>query len=99
MTESSVPHPDELRRVTAYLADQAAELACKAGVGGMETAGSFVSFLAANPERVEAFIADPVLLGGPPVEFHIEGCLSWHGQNGKIYEPRDIRKLRGRHDH
>lgn len=91
------PTADELRRSVAYLAKMASALAWQAGVGGMETAGGFVSYLAANPERVENFIT-----GGAsdlPPSFHVEGCLSWHGMDGKIHHPRDIRKTGGRFEH
>lgn len=88
---------DELRRATAYLARIATDMAWQAGVGAMETAGGFVSFLAANPDRAEDFMA-----GGPialPPAFHVEGCLSWHGMDGKIHTPREVRKIAGRHEH
>ena len=92
------PCPDELRRVTAYLAQLAADFSYQAGVGGMETAGGFVSFLAANPERAEDFIADPICLGGYPVKYHVEGCLSWHGADQEIHNPREIRRMEGRYE-
>lgn len=91
------PTPDELRRVTAYLAQVSSDLAWQAGVGGMETAGSFVSYLAANPEQAEQFI-DGSKCDLPP-KWHVEGCLSWHGMDGKIHRPDDIRKMEGRHEH
>ena len=49
------PPADELRRVTAYLANVASDFAFQAGVGSMETAGGWVSFLAANPESASLF--------------------------------------------
>lgn len=84
------PTVDEVERVTRYLAQVASDTARQAGVGGMETAGAIVSYLARNPETV------PILLaGGPadlPIGFHVAGCLSWHGQDGKIHHPGELRR-------
>lgn len=92
------PTPDELVRVSTYLARRATDLGIQAGVGAMETAGAFVSYIAANPERVQAF-----LTGGAadmPLRLHVAGCLSWHGMDGKIHWPSDIRaKEAGHHGH
>lgn len=93
---ASIPSANEMRRVTQFLAQIASDVAYQAGVGGMETAGGFVSYLAANPERVEAFMAGGVF--DIPPQFHVEGCLSWHGMDGKIHRPRDIRARQGRAD-
>ena len=88
------PTTDELARVCAYLARVASDVAWQAGVGGMETAGSFVSFIATNPERAGDFMQGSLV--DLPFPLHTEGCLSWHGSAGKIHNPRDIRADRGR---
>jgi hypothetical protein len=63
----------------------------------METAGSFVSYLAANPEKAEEFTSG--FLYGLPPKWHVEGCLSWHGMDGKIHRPTDVREKDGRREH
>ena len=87
------PTADELRRVTAYLANVASDFAFQAGVGSMETAGGWVSFLAANPEKCEPFLQSP--LKALPADFWLHGCLSWHGKDGKVFTPRMARKTKG----
>lgn len=57
-----------------------------ANVGAMETAGSIVSFLAANPHYLADFLAGGSVIDWP-FGWHTAGCLSWHGQDGKIHWP------------
>lgn len=71
----------------------------QAGVGGMETAGSIISFLADNPDWLGAFMSAGYF--GLPSGFHERGSLTWHGADGKVYSPqfarhgRIIRSLKG----
>lgn len=85
---------DDLARVTKFLAKQAHTFAMQAGVGSMETAGGFVSFLACHPDKCEAYLADP--LGTLPSDFWAQGCLSWHDSNGQVVTPSQAQKLKGR---
>lgn len=82
----------EAERTIKRLAEIAEAFAWQAGVGGMETAGSIVSYLAAHPEHIET-----VLENGPlelPIGWHEQGLLTWHAMNGKIMTPRDARLMR-----
>lgn len=92
-----IPDAEEIARVVAWLAKAATQLAVQAGVGGMETAGGFVSFLAANPEKIPLIVQG--YFSDLPPRFHVEGCLSWHGMDGKIHWPDEIRKMGGRYEH
>lgn len=64
----------------------------QAGVGGMETAGSIVSYLAQHPEQIDDFIAGKTSTMDWPAGWHTEGCLTWHAMNGKIVHPDDVRR-------
>ncbi len=90
------PTPDEVARVCAYLANVAAGVSHQAGVGGIETAGQFVSFLAANPDRAADFVADLIMI--EDVFDPSRGCLSWHAVNGRIVHPSDMRAMKGQPD-
>lgn len=68
------------------------EFGIQAGVGGMETAGAIISYLADNPRDLE-----PFMNGGffeLPAGFHERGRLTWHGMNGKIVHPEYARRAR-----
>lgn len=75
-----------------HLADVSENVGWQAGVGGMETAGGIVSYLAEHPEDLE-----PFMNGGffeLPQGFHERGRLTWHGQNGKVVKPEFVRRAR-----
>lgn len=80
-----------------YLARWAQNFAGMAGVGGMETAGTVISYLAAHPESIPAFI-EHGLVGLPddPHEWIFGGNLSWQGRDGKVYDPAWVRARRSR---
>lgn len=64
----------------------------QAGVGGMETAGKLVSYLATHPRDIE-----PLLRFGVfelPMDWHEQGCLTWHVQNGQLVRPEEARRAR-----
>jgi len=86
---------DELARVTAFLAEQAAGFSSSASVGGMETAGGFVSYLACHPDKCEQWLTDPISAMPKDARFWLYGCLSWHGKDGEIHHPRDARDVEG----
>jgi len=79
--------------VIARIAEVSAAVAWQAGVGGMETAGSIISYLAKHPEHIDAFMAGGSVLDWP-IGWHEHGELSWHGADGKIYQPEDVRRHR-----
>ena len=80
------------REIIQKIAAIADDVAAQAGVGGMETAGGFVSFLAANPDHIADFLNESGGAVDWPVGWHRHGCLSWHGANGNIYTPEHARR-------
>lgn len=85
--------------VIKRIAEAAQAVAFQAGVGGMETAGMFVSVLAAHPEKVAGFLDGSLSIvdDGHLLNAHC-GCLSWHATNGQIVTPADYRNAMGRRD-
>ena len=64
----------------------------QAGIGGMETAGNLVSYLATHPRDIE-----PLLRFGVfelPMDWPERGSLTWHAQNGKLVHPEEARRAR-----
>lgn len=76
------------------IAEAAIAIGWQAGVGAMETAGSIVSYLANNPGQIEDFMAGRTSPVDWPAGWHVHGCLTWHGQDGKIYSPEFVRRQR-----
>lgn len=70
--------PVRASEVITRIADAARAVGFQAGVGAMETAGSIVSFLAANPHRIPDFMAGGSILDWP-FNWHCAGCLTWQG--------------------
>ena len=80
--------PEQIAQtVIQRIAEAARIVAAQAGVGAMETAGSFVSFLAANPSFIDSFLAGESGVIDWPAPWHSSGCLSWQGGDGKIHWP------------
>lgn len=86
------------RQVIEFIAARSEQFSVQAGVGGMETAGGIISYLAHHPEDIE-----PFLNGGIPElreDWFLHGCLTHQAMNGKIVHPeiarrdRIIKKLR-----
>ena len=73
----------------SFIATVARVTSAQAGTGGMETAGSIVSFLAANPQFIDGFLAGGSILDWP-FAWHRNGCLSWHGVDGEIHWPGEM---------
>lgn len=74
------------------LAEVAEAFSGAAGVGGLETAGHLVSYLADHPEHIE-----PLLRHGIPElppEWVEHGSLSYHARNGKVVRPETARRAR-----
>ena len=78
--------------VIEAIASAAQAIGFQAGVGGMETAGSIVSYLAAHPERIEAFLSGSESVLDWPPNWHRYGDLTWHGADGKLYSPEYARR-------
>ena len=76
----------ERAKVVARIAEAAHAIGWQAGVGAMETAGSIVSFLYANPHRIADFMSGGSVLDWPP-DWHQKGYLTWQGMDGKIHYP------------
>jgi len=78
--------------VIQRIAQIAETFAAQAGVGGMETAGNLVSYLAKHPRDIE-----PCLKFGIfelPADWHERGDLTWHALSGKIVRPEAARRAR-----
>lgn len=81
-----------IQRFIELLADRAHVLSLQAGVGGMETAGGVISYLANHPEDIE-----PFMHGGfneLPVIPARKGCLTWHAQSGEVVTPEYAERKR-----
>lgn len=76
----------------AYVARVSEAMSQQAGVGGMETAGQIISYLAKHPDKLDAFLNEGVF--GWPMDWLENGCLTWHAQNGKIVHPDFVRRER-----
>lgn len=84
--------PETIPEFIEFLARLSEAFAAQAGVGGMETAGSIISYLAEHPRDLE-----PLINGGImelPLGWHERGRLSWHAQNGKVVSPEFVRRHR-----
>lgn len=83
-------HPaDTIKRI----ADVAEAVAWQAGVGGCETAGAIISYLAEHPDQVADFMehGSSFLLEIDARKLHATGRLTWHRGDGKVVTPQDLR--------
>jgi hypothetical protein len=71
----------------AHIADA---VAYQAGIGGMETAGGIISYLAEHPRDIEPFLRFGIF--ELPEDWLRRGCLTFHGQDGKIWQPNEARR-------
>jgi hypothetical protein len=74
-------------RVIARIVHDSQLIAWQAGVGGMETAGSIVSYLHEHPEDIPKLMDGTLSVLDWPTRWHMHGCLSWHGADGKLHHP------------
>lgn len=74
-----------------HVAKASEMIAWQAGVGGMETAGSIISYLAENPEALADFMETGSIMDWP-AGWHTHGRLTWHGMNGKLCSPEFARR-------
>ena len=84
--------PMDARATIERIAEISKTVAQQAGVGGMETAGQIVSYLAAHPEHIDGLLANGIW--DLPPDWFENGCLTWHGMNGKIVHPQEVRLRR-----
>jgi hypothetical protein len=82
----------EMRSV-ARIVNVARAIGAQAGVGGRETAGAIVSYLATSADEIGPFMDGKL----SPLDFKGDwmrgGCLSWHAANGKVVHPEDLASL------
>jgi len=62
----------------------------QAGVGGMETAGAIVSYLANHPDLIEPFVAGKISTIDFSPRWLVEGRLTWLGRDDKIHDAGDV---------
>ncbi|WP_185998192.1 hypothetical protein ACLIMP_04380 [Novosphingobium aerophilum] len=74
-------------RFIEFVASVSEQMAWGAGVGGRETAGGIISYLALKPEHIEPFLNGGI--SELPDEWIKGGRLSWHAVSGKIMHPGD----------
>jgi hypothetical protein len=89
------------RTVIEFIAGQAAQTGALANVGGMETAGSIISTLAANPELIDEYMNAPAAtFVSKHLVFRPEnGALSWHRKDtNEVITPAEARCLLGKAD-
>lgn len=81
------PAREAEKRVIARIVQAAEAIGFQAGVGGRETAGAIVSYLATSPDEIAPFVDGKL----SPIDFAGDwmrgGCLSWHAVNGEIVHP------------
>lgn len=75
-----------------FIAKEAEQLGFLAGVGGRETAGAIISYLALKPEHIEPFLTGG--LNELPHEWIDGGRLTWHANNGRVVHPDEVREAR-----
>ena len=80
------------RAVITSIADIAEDLGEQAGVGGMETAGQLVSYLAEHPVQLEPLLKRGVL--ELPADWFERGTLTWHALDGRVIRPEHARRSR-----
>jgi hypothetical protein len=67
-------------------------MAWQAGVGGRETAGAIISYLALKPEHIEPFLTGGI--SELPSEWIDGGRLTWHAADGRVVHPDEVRDAR-----
>lgn len=79
-------------RFIEFVASVSEDMAWAAGVGGRETAGAIISYLALKPEHIEPFLNGGIM--ELPAEWIEGGRLTWHSVSGKIVHPDEARAAR-----
>lgn len=76
--------------VIEFIAKASEAMAWQAGVGGRETAGAIISYLALKPEHIEPFLNGGI--SKLPSEWIDGGRLTWRAINGEIVHPDFLRR-------
>jgi len=101
MSSDSLSAADIRADFVSRLADIAEAIGWQAGVGGAETAGMIISYLAAHPEQIETVLEHGII--DLPGDLWAAGRLTWMGMNGQVVNPqqasfaRVIRKMQKGH--
>lgn len=82
----------DIQKFISHVAEASRILGEHAGVGGSETAGQIISYLAVNPDQLDAFMTGGTFAW--PRDWFENGCLTWHAANGKIVHPSEVRAAR-----
>lgn len=80
----------DAQEVIQHIAKVAAAVGSQANVGGMETAGAILSYLAEHPRDLEPFMNGGIF--ELPADLHMHGRLTWHGRDGKLHTPEHARR-------
>lgn len=72
------------------IAQVAEAVGMQAGVGGMETAGAIVSYLANHPDLIKPFVAGKISTIDFSPRWLVEGRLTWLGRDDKIHDAGDV---------
>lgn len=83
---------DQAELVIKRIAQLAEAVGKQAGVGGMETAGNLISYLAKHPRDIEPCLRFGIM--ELPLGWHERGSLTWHAVNGKVVHPDHARRAR-----
>jgi len=81
-----------IQRFIEVLAERSAGFSEQAGVGGMETAGHLISYLADHPKDLEPWINAGFF--ELPNDWILKGSLTYHANNGSVVHPRHARQSR-----
>ena len=83
---------DQAELVIKRIAQLAEAVGKQAGVGGMETAGNLISYLAKHPRDIEPCLRFGIM--ELPLGWHERGSLTWHEVNWKFVHPDHARRAR-----
>jgi len=78
--------------VIRRIATIAESFGVEAGIGGMETAGNLISYLATHPRDIEPCLRFGIM--ELPLDWHERGCLTWHSETGRVVHPDQARRAR-----
>jgi len=84
--------PKVAQQVIDFIAKIAHVTARQSGTGGMECAGTIISYLHANPEHTAHVIGGGSLIDLDHVFDGQYGSLTWHAANGTIVSPKQLRE-------
>lgn len=77
------------------IAEVANAIGHQAGIGASEMAGQIISFLYANPEHIERFMAEGVELFIDGTFAFEKGALTYQTADGRILSPAVLREKKG----